>query len=115
MPKQKFDKLPKRFKEKFVAALRSGKYRKCTGELYNPEKNTYCILGVAGAVAQVSKKKLKDNDDLEFTTYRYGKNNKVPKTLRGEGENPVDQYLMGQNDNNVWSFRKAADWIEKNL
>jgi len=57
--KQKANKLPKRFKERWVKALRSGKYKQTAGRLYNKEEDGYCCLGVACAISRVSKNNLR--------------------------------------------------------
>lgn len=38
------NKLPKVFKKKWVAALRSGKYKQGLSSLYNNDSDTYCCL-----------------------------------------------------------------------
>lgn len=44
------EKLPIEFKKKWIAALRSGKYKQGTRGLYTLHGNSYCCLGVAAKV-----------------------------------------------------------------
>lgn len=39
-------KLPKKIKNKWIKALRSGKYKQTEGRLYDPETKGFCCLGV---------------------------------------------------------------------
>jgi hypothetical protein len=39
-------KMPIELKDKWVKALRSGKYKQGRGILYNPEEKSFCCLGV---------------------------------------------------------------------
>lgn len=108
--KTKKQKLPKAFKTKWLKALRSGKYEQYTeGGLYSVSNNSYCCLGVAGHICGV------DNSELR----RYGylteiENNKIPKLIQGDKENPVVDKLTEFNDNGK-SFKWIASYIERYL
>ena len=54
-------RLPKEFAEKWMAALRSGKYKQGSGRLFLFD--AYCCIGVAGAVCGV-KDRLMDDKGL---------------------------------------------------
>jgi hypothetical protein len=106
-----YPKLPPAFKQKWIEALRSGKYRQATGTLYQDDNNQtgYCCLGVACRVAEISNDKLRNNDTIP----EYFK--RVPKVIRGNQDEPLIDKLVSFNDTKRWSFRKIATWIEKNL
>lgn len=60
------NKLPKKFKEKWLKALRSGEYKQSTGfltEQYEGESN-YCCLGVACKVAHMKDSDMKFGDTV---------------------------------------------------
>jgi hypothetical protein len=115
------EKLPEDFKQKWIAALRSGEYKQ--GQNALERKGEYCCLGVACAVSGVK--------DISFlSNYGYidydptGKPEllKVPDLLRGE--NPVTKVLANMNDgrdetgtddSKRKSFSEIADYIEVNL
>lgn len=46
------------FKAKWVAALRSGEYTQGKANLYTPETDSYCCLGVAGRLNGIDTHKL---------------------------------------------------------
>lgn len=125
-------KLPQEFKEKWIAALRSGKYKQAQESLfsgiYDDENDTsvigYCCLGVACKVAGIS------DDDMSGHPYpsdlgpSHQKN--LPELLLEHGgyfstitsfeeqKNEVSK-LMHMNDVQEKSFPEIADYIEQNL
>lgn len=107
-----YPKLPVKFKAKWVAALRSGKFKQGKGSLHNTHKNTYCCLGVAARIA-----KPKADIGSSFTTKNH---HGVPEELcyHGEGYDAC-RFLSGKNDGagkkRAWTFPEIATWIEKNL
>lgn len=113
-------KLPKKFKEKWIAALRSGEYEQGTGELYNKKLNSFCCLGIAGVIAGISLEDLNSKtylgDDYEW----HVKNKNVPECLMRHGakelskSNPEYLQVAKMNDQGK-SFTEIADWIEENL
>ncbi len=110
-------KLPPVFKAKWIAALRSGKYKQGQGALCEETKlgvYKYCCLGVAEMVCGNRIENILDmgiSEDLR-------KNSKVPKILKtprpgsiiGLGDDFVDM-----NDTRKFSFKRIATFIEKNL
>lgn len=111
--KNEWPKLPKAFKKKWVAALRSGKYKQGQHSLHNSGANTYCCLGVAYKIVGYTNKKLIGQAQLDVDKdYR-----KVPAVLREkcEAENDLTSKLIDMNDSDRTSFKRIANWIEKNL
>lgn len=105
--KKQCNKLLKGFKKKWVEALRSGKYKKVTGDLY--DEGAYCVLGVAGKIAGYKDEQLQSESDLCWADDR------VPALLR-DGESDIVNDLIVKNDGNgYWSFKRLANYIEKNL
>jgi hypothetical protein len=102
----KYPKLPPAFKQKWIDALRSGKYKQGRSLLHDPVKSTYCCLGVACRVAQTKIK--------EYEGYIEG-DKRVPKILQGIETGSIPQILAVRNDSGRWNFNRIANWIEKNL
>lgn len=109
--KNNFKKLPKSLKRKWLTALRSGKYKQ--GEGYLRQKNyhnkiEYCCLGVLCDVAKVYPRW-----DSAFIYSR-----KLPSFMRDQNE--LTGKLSSMNDSkkdgkHKFSFKRIANWIEKNL
>lgn len=114
--KTKYPKLPKRFKEKWLKALRSGEYKQGQSELYNGE-DKYCCLGVACDVAGHGKS-LKQHGHFGSISMTKFKN--VPEMIKGRCNND-DHIEKLTNMNDGWnlkrprSFKQIANWIERNL
>ncbi len=108
----KWPKLPLEFKNKWVAALRSGEYKKTKDALVSDNGN-YCVLGVAAAISGYSNEAIMfssvHGEDNAFIPFKFGN---VPQILREDGDLP--EKLADMNDR-YYSFNKLADWIEKNL
>lgn len=98
------EKLPKEFKDKWIAALRSGEYTQCIGRLH--DDGGHCCLGVAEII---SGAKSQDTGVLigEFPEAIQFKT----KVKRDEN---VSLTLTEMNDSGK-SFPEIADWIEANL
>lgn len=115
--KEKQAKLPKRFKERWVKALRSGKYKQGVEQLKDGDK--YCCLGVAGDLCSVEMEY-----ETVFSQTQFGMKEieirNLPKLLRGstwETEkdfNPTVMKLTEYNDNGK-SFKWIASYIERYL
>ena len=116
-------KLPPTIKTKWVAALRSGKYKQDTGRLRTADG--FCCLGV---LCDITKGTIwTKNNAGQYTVgnysstgdgiYEWDVSKKVYKVLEQEkdDENTVQGWLADKNDENEWSFKKIASWIEKNL
>ena len=111
MTKEKWPKLPVKFKEKWVAALRSGKYKQDKDQgLLETDDGKFCCLGVACKVAGVGNK----NNVLSQAWIEGSKDFKigVPKVLKGNDELPT---RLAQMNDEGKSFKFIATWIEKNL
>jgi hypothetical protein len=118
--KEKEYRLPKKFAEKWVTVLRSGKYTQTEGILYDPEEKSFCCLGVACAMnypLHRLKNKYgnfatvidKTSEDLQVDF------KKIPKELKGPAtKNALVAELTEINDNG-YSFDTIADWLEKNV
>ncbi len=103
-------KLEKKFKKRWVAALRSGKYNQCAARLYSEISGGYCCLGVAGAIQGVSLNELKYPrypNQLKDSSLK-----KYPVQLRDT--NLTTEKLAGFNDEGK-SFNWIASYIERYL
>jgi hypothetical protein len=104
-------------KEKWIAALRSGKYRQDLAFLH-PFPDGFCCLGVLCDVVNNGRWRAVGND--EFFSYRGPQNYEsscvVPCDLADELEltSAQQQKLSRMNDDGV-SFEVIADYIERNL
>ncbi len=103
MAKAKFKLDPKK-KKKWVAALRSGRYKQGEGALkksgfVDGKKETqYCCLGVARACHLTIQ---------DRTVGEYVKEKFLPQIIQDD--------LASKNDSGKWSFKRIATWIEKHL
>jgi hypothetical protein len=103
-------KLPKKFKTKLVKALRSGKYKQGTGQLYTRFMDSYCCLGVA---CIISRNETLGNGCL---TDKNNKNGKIPEILiGGNDKNEIVSKLVSLNDVKNRSFKYIASYIERYL
>lgn len=122
-------KLPKAFAEKWIADLRSGKYKQTEGALYNEFGNGFCCLGVACITAGYEIKDLKTpvgDFATMITVYSEEEGNKlydlekdlpnVPEELKGKASaNRLAFTLSKLNDKANYSFNEIADWLEENV
>jgi hypothetical protein len=99
-------KLPEDFKQKWVAALRSGEYKQGREELFNKRKGCYCCLGVAGKLLGIEESYLLVEGCLPDDPI-------VPPAIAGY--NGAAYELIHLNDGLEKSFSEIADYIEKNL
>lgn len=110
-------------KDKWCAALRSGKYQRDTAMLYCSAGNTYCCLGVLGEVCGLSKgvmngKPLFSEKQSIISIFSdeemKGVMDKVPANFIGTcAENSIVEDLVYWNG--CLTFKEIADYIEKNL
>lgn len=112
--KTEYPKLPKKFKEKWLTALRSGKYKQGEGDMLTKGKNdTFCCLGVGCKVIGLSIKQINNNG---FPTDEI---NRMPNYFAHERNVNWQEQLAYMNDgvNGIKkkSFKQIANWIEKNL
>ncbi len=98
--------LPKAFRKSWLDALESGKYKQGKKMLYN--NNTFCCLGVAGALLGVEKDELQGNNFPNDTdSYKL-----FPKCLLGSSLSSYAGKLATMNDNGT-SFKEIAKYIRK--
>ena len=105
--------LPKQYKEKWVNALRSGNFQQEDGQLYNC--GAFCALGVAlhvcNGISLDNLEELNQPSDLEpyltDTEYRA-----IPREIR---KGDLQDYVIGLNDNEGYTFDMIADYIEENV
>lgn len=120
----KYPKLDPEFKKKWVEALRSGKYRQATGQLYDHHGGdipAMCCLGVAEHILGTS---LEDMDSEMYFPKDLA-NPLSPEILWGTNDTKdgtdVACTLAYMNDGNTakkikkHTFEEIADWIEQNL
>lgn len=107
------NKLPKEFKEKWVAALRSGEYKQGEAYLKN-NAGQYCCLGVACMVAYNGIPPNLLGEEWIDHSFKL-----VPDILRGDGNNDLVNDLSNMNDGGLsipkLSFHEIADYIEQHL
>ncbi len=109
-----YKKLPKEFKEKWIAALKSKKYDQGMFRLH--KDNTFCCLGVACIISGINKEKIGTANVIRPSFAK----NIIPNILiSGSGdENTSVGRLINMNDGGYEtqkSFKEIADWIEENL
>lgn len=110
------NKLPKVFKRKWLAALRSGKYKQGKLNLYDKKYDVYCCLGVACDIVGYHEYLARHGGRGNIARQRI----KVPQILHGQEEGSISEKLIYMNDGS-WSYKKSktfkqiANWIENNL
>lgn len=116
-----YDKLDPAFKTKVTTALRSGNYQQGRSMLYNAREDTYCCLGVVGAICGVPLREMNGIpmlDSLMEEGKRISTNYDIPRQFTdrdaANGITPVGA-LVDLNDNQSKSFNQIADWIDINL
>ncbi len=114
-------KLPKKFKEKWLKALRSGDFTQARKQLQH--KGSHCCLGVACKMSGYSHQKMGAYGTITSTQFPL-----IPGVLcsdkdqdyhgikdRDGGMVSVPDLLMTMNDTYEDSFDEIADWVEGNL
>lgn len=91
-------KLDPKKKKIWVNALRSGKYKQTQLELYSKYDKGYCCLGVARNCGLARQSSV----NAGLLTFKF-----LPKKIQ--------EKLSEMNDLHDWSFKRIANWIEKNL
>ena len=99
----------KEWKTKWIAALRSGKYKQTTGKLKH--EDGFCCLGV---LCDISKLHVWADRNRYFTYD--GSKDELPESVAALSEVPynVQAYLGGLNDRGK-TFEEIAQWIEDHL
>lgn len=119
MQKTKATKLNKKFKRKWVNALRSGKYKQGDSFLLESTNNTHCCLGVACAISNIPKDELDfknyiDSSIVKFNAKTLNASDKAALNAISKDQDLQDR-LADFNDGSRLSFKWIASWIEKNL
>ena len=104
----------KRIKKIWLKALRSGKYEQGAGTLKQIDQEgrpRYCCLGVLqeSIGCKISMDRYFEYRESKLTMLSDYMRNKVGLSKKHALE------LAIYNDDKVWSFKKIADWVEKNL
>lgn len=104
-------------KTKFVAALRSGKYRQCSGHLFLDTQGTgkpdkFCALGV---LCDIHRKEVGHRPIVGDAYYRHSIT--LPRNVeRWAGlASDAECKIMELNDKKSWSFKQLAAYIERYL
>lgn len=135
-------KLKPKIKKMWLRALRSGSYKQGVGALYrqvgpeNNEKEQFCCLGVlCNLYAQTKKVTWKQEECLEAHFFNWlggsskrevrfsylGRDVTLPNAVKSWAFSKVDDDtdeesdLVDLNDSRRLSFKKIANWIDKNL
>lgn len=105
------------WKDKWIAALRSGKYEQVRGTL-RTEGNHMCCLGVLCDVVEPERWLLIDDHDGTGERYSHGHCTQYPSfnVERQTKLEPTMAYVLGtKNDHDKLDFNQIADWIEEKL
>lgn len=104
-------------KAKWIAALRSGKYKQ--GKFYLNTNARFCCLGVLCDVVDPARWADDDVWDHKYYTSEFGARlcETLPASLRKSLniEDTQTDVLIDLNDNKSKSFNEIADYIEANL
>ena len=126
-PKPKLDnKMPQKLKDKWLAALRSGKYKQGTGKLRD-DSGGYCCLGVlehciSGKVEKHAGKNDYLNDYLTYPSLNWLSKHNIQfvNSVNRLHYNPTVGFKSGSkyelsimNDSGDHDFNKIANIIEK--
>lgn len=90
--------MTKKDKVKWIKALRSGEYKQARGILHDEEDNSYCCLGVARKIGLCRASPIMP-DKVSYNFL----------------DSDTQDDLISLNDDENKSFKKIADYIEKNL
>lgn len=105
--------LDKEFKDRWIAALRSGEYTQGSGALLF--QGNYCCLGVAAAICGVPDAELQT---CNFLRYDPTNNSVLSKNHIGkvpmEIDDDMEHLLSSMNDSGDHSFMDIADYIQQN-
>lgn len=107
--KKIFNRTPKEVYQRWLKALRSGKYKQLDGQLHDGGAS-FCCLGVLCDLAR------KDGGpDWDYSDYM-GEDTNLPEEIRKfvRLTNKQESKLINMNDGGE-SFRKIADYIETKI
>jgi len=117
--KLELPKLNKKFKKKWVDALRSGKYAQTDAYLYNRHVDGYCCLGVACKVMGIDVKELSNQsypDDDALVKMGFDPDKHIERSADACAQNNhIVNKLASFNDEDGWSFNKIAAYIDRYL
>lgn len=102
--------LPIEFAQKWIEALRSGKYKQGFSYLYIKTNECYCVLGVAAKCAGLSEIEIEGFNSLRA----FADDKRVPIEIATFASEGLAGKVSQMNDKNI-SFYNIADWIEKNV
>ena len=106
-------KLPKKFKQNWIEALRSGEYKQGRHTLFSKgiENDKYCCLGVAAHVLGIPKSVYRRYGCLSglYIKSRSEHKNKIPKVF--QKDSVMQNTLVKMNDNQNKSFKQIANYI----
>lgn len=115
MPKTKKITLNKKFKAKWLNALRSGKYAQTTETLM--DNNGFCCLGVACAVAGIPLKQIEDvgvpSELSEKNQMKLPPFFRNPDYSKGKDCEKVINECTQMNDTKKMTFKQIAARLEK--
>jgi hypothetical protein len=99
-------------REQWTAALRSGEYKQGTGFLYNEKDDTYCCLGVLGALAG-GERSPEHSGGMKFDV-QTPSDCYLPKNLTDMVGVTEEQFrLVAMNDSGDNTFSGIADYIDR--
>lgn len=99
-------------KEKWVKALRSGKYLQTQGRLSNGEG--FCCLGVLCVVAEMGSVFIRRDVD-DSSIYGHGISSQPFVSQWAQVDAHAQDHLVSMNDDDHRSFEEIAHHIEENL
>ncbi len=118
------------FQKAWIAALKSGKYRKACGQL--SKSGRYCCLGVACEIARITPelqvsvvRERTDDGDFTYDNREQYLPTRITTALKLRGDSgsfkdyietdsATAHGLTDLNDDARWSHRKIAEYIEAN-
>ena len=102
-------RLPEKFRENWIKALKSDKYEQTQGALceISDANSSYCALGVACKVLGYADEDL--DGVLGFSSEDMW--NEIPMNLKDRDE--LCGMIVEMNDDECLDFNKIADWIEQ--
>jgi hypothetical protein len=99
----------KKVKAKWVAALRGGLYKQGFGQLRDPEDRCCCL----GVLCDVVAPKKWHRSYKTFAEWEHGGQWALPcKSIISYSQ--AEEFIL-MNDKRKYSFKKIANWIDKNL
>ncbi len=98
--------LTKKLKQKWIDALKSGKYAQANGILHNKVAESYCCLGVLDAIEPGVK---------TGSTYLLTLDTGLASESCVKGLEKKVQIDLAEMNDDGQSFDKIADWIDKNI